>query len=75
MRERVASSVQYGDHSVKFSTLLAAGIALAVTATAAFADDISGAGATFPFPVYSKWADAYKKATGVGLNYQSKPTE
>jgi len=51
-------------------------IALAATAVAAFAGgalaaDISGAGATFPYPVYSKWADAYKKSTGVGLNYQS----
>jgi len=36
-----------------------------------FAADITGAGATFPFPVYSKWADAYKKETGNGLNYQS----
>ena len=35
------------------------------------AADISGAGATFPYPVYSKWADAYRKLTGVGLNYQS----
>jgi phosphate transport system substrate-binding protein len=35
------------------------------------AADISGAGATFPAPVYSKWADAYKTATGNGLNYQS----
>src|SRR5437870_6432291 len=43
----------------------------AVAATAAVAADISGAGATFPYPVYSKWADAYKKETGVGLNYQS----
>jgi ABC-type phosphate transport system substrate-binding protein len=32
---------------------------------------ISGAGATFPYPVYAKWADAYKKETGIGLNYQS----
>src|SRR5271170_6456198 len=38
---------------------------------AAGAADISGAGATFPYPVYAKWADAYKKLTGVGLNYQS----
>ena len=37
--------------------------------TTAQAVDISGAGATFPYPVYSKWADAYKKQTGVGLNY------
>jgi phosphate transport system substrate-binding protein len=33
--------------------------------------DISGAGATFPYPIYAKWADAYKKLTGVDLNYQS----
>jgi phosphate transport system substrate-binding protein len=50
--------------------LLATIAALAVSATA-LAADISGAGATFPYPVYSKWADAYKKQTGVGLNYQS----
>src|ERR1700688_4298648 len=37
----------------------------------AAAVDISGAGATFPYPIYAKWADAYKKLTGVGLNYQS----
>ncbi len=35
------------------------------------AADISGAGATFPYPIYAKWADAYKKQTDVGLNYQS----
>ncbi len=40
-------------------------------ATSAGAIDISGAGATFPYPIYAKWADAYKKETGVGLNYQS----
>src|SRR3984957_16065458 len=38
---------------------------------AAQAADISGAGATFPYPIYSKWADAYKQQTGIGLNYQS----
>ncbi|MDP3519928.1 MAG: phosphate ABC transporter substrate-binding protein PstS [Hydrogenophaga sp.] len=37
----------------------------------AIAADITGAGATFPFPIYAKWAEAYKKATGTGLNYQS----
>ncbi|MCB4365655.1 phosphate ABC transporter substrate-binding protein PstS [Hydrogenophaga taeniospiralis] len=37
----------------------------------ALAADITGAGATFPFPVYAKWAEAYKAATGTGLNYQS----
>ena len=45
--------------------------ALAFSSLAAHAADLSGAGATFPYPVYAKWADAYKKETGVGLNYQS----
>ena len=45
--------------------------ALSVGASVAHAEDISGAGATFPYPVYAKWASAYKKATGIGLNYQS----
>jgi phosphate transport system substrate-binding protein len=49
--------------------IVAAGLVAA--STQAFAADITGAGATFPFPVYSKWADAYKKETGNGLNYQS----
>jgi phosphate transport system substrate-binding protein len=44
---------------------------LATATTAALAADISGAGATFPYPIYAKWADAYKKETGIGLNYQS----
>jgi len=35
------------------------------------AQNISGGGATFPYPVYSKWATAYKQKTGVGLNYQA----
>lgn len=51
-------------------TIIAAGLVAAST-TAALAADITGAGATFPFPIYSKWADAYKKETGNGLNYQS----
>ena len=51
-------------------TVLTALAALAVAA-AAQATDISGAGATFPYPIYSKWADAYKQQTGIGLNYQS----
>jgi len=40
-------------------------------ASASQATDITGAGATFPYPVYAKWADAYKTQTGIGLNYQS----
>ncbi len=48
----------------------AMGLAAALLTPVAQAADISGAGATFPYPVYAKWADAYKKETGVGLNYQ-----
>jgi phosphate transport system substrate-binding protein len=53
---------------------------LRLTAAAAFATglvasaeaaDISGAGATFPYPIYAKWADSYKKESGNGVNYQS----
>jgi phosphate transport system substrate-binding protein len=53
------------------SYVAAVGLATAFTITTAQAADISGAGATFPYPIYAKWADAYKKETGVGLNYQS----
>jgi phosphate transport system substrate-binding protein len=49
----------------------AASLAAALSITTAQAADVSGAGATFPYPIYAKWADAYKKETGVGLNYQS----
>jgi phosphate transport system substrate-binding protein len=47
------------------------GVSFVAAATSAFAANITGAGATFPFPLYSKWADAYKKETGNGVNYQS----
>jgi phosphate transport system substrate-binding protein len=50
---------------------VAAGALAAASTIAAVAADISGAGATFPYPIYAKWADTYKKETGVGLNYQS----
>jgi phosphate transport system substrate-binding protein len=53
------------------SYAVAAGLAMAFTVSTAQAADISGAGATFPYPIYAKWADAYKKETGIGLNYQS----
>ena len=42
-----------------------------IIGTAAMAAEITGAGATFPYPIYSKWADAYKKSSGNTLNYQS----
>lgn len=47
------------------------GGAVAAFGLSASASDITGAGATFPYPVYAKWAEAYKAQTGVGLNYQS----
>jgi phosphate transport system substrate-binding protein len=50
---------------------LVVAVAACVGMAAVAAADISGAGATFPYPIYAKWADAYKKLTGVGLNYQS----
>ena len=57
---------------MKLLKIAAAVGALAAASTiAAAAADISGAGATFPYPIYAKWADTYKKETGVGLNYQS----
>jgi phosphate transport system substrate-binding protein len=52
-------------------TFFAAAAMSVVTGLSAGAVDISGAGATFPFPIYAKWADTYKKETGNGLNYQS----
>jgi phosphate ABC transporter phosphate-binding protein len=54
-----------------FNLAIAAGFAAVLSVSAASAADISGAGATFPFPIYAKWADTYKTETGTGLNYQS----
>lgn len=50
---------------------IATGLFLSFFTLVSFANMIVGAGATFPFPVYSKWAEAYKKETGISLNYQS----
>ena len=55
--------------SNSFFTVVAA--TLAALTTAAGAVDITGAGATFPYPIYAKWAEAYKAKTGIGMNYQS----
>ena len=49
----------------------AAVLSLGAFAAAASAQDVTGAGASFPAPVYAKWADAYNKSTGVRVNYQS----
>ena len=51
--------------------ILAIALFAALAWTQAEAADISGAGATFPYPIYAKWAGAYKTQTGIGLNYQS----
>jgi phosphate transport system substrate-binding protein len=54
-----------------FSAAIAVAAAAMLVAAPAKAAEISGAGATFPYPIYAKWADAYKKETGIGLNYAS----
>src|SRR4029078_3196077 len=70
---RALAAFQHRETSVskKFIALRAAASAGAVLTHPVFAADISGAGATFPYPIYAKWADTYKKDTGDGLNYQS----
>lgn len=55
----------------KFSLATVAGIATLTYSLGAFAQDVTGAGASFPAPLYSKWASDYNKATGVKINYQS----
>ncbi|WP_373888178.1 phosphate ABC transporter substrate-binding protein PstS [Massilia sp. Root351] len=52
-------------------TSLVIGATAAVAFSTAAAADLTGAGATFPYPIYAKWAESYKAATGNGLNYQS----
>ena len=56
---------------MKTSSAWAALVGGMLISASAMAVDIIGAGATFPYPIYAKWADAYKKQTGVSLNYQS----
>jgi phosphate transport system substrate-binding protein len=57
---------------MKFAVLCTLAIApLTVSITGAMAQDVTGAGASFPAPIYAKWADAYNKATGARINYQS----
>jgi len=51
--------------------LVAAGVVAAAATAPAVAADISGAGSTFAYPIYSRWAEAYKKETGIGVNYQA----
>ncbi len=58
---------------MRIARILAAAVAAGATilATTAIGAEITGAGATFPYPIYAKWAEAYKQQTGTGLNYQS----
>jgi phosphate transport system substrate-binding protein len=56
------------DSNILKGLVASAALAFGLTAHAV---DITGAGATFPFPIYAKWADAYKQKTGTGMNYQS----
>ena len=51
--------------------LLLVGITAWTLGFGAHAAEITGAGATFPYPIYAKWAEAYKAKTGIGMNYQS----
>ena len=50
---------------------IAGACAMSALTTASLAQDVTGAGATFPAPLYAKWADAYNKAVGAKMNYQS----
>ena len=54
-----------------YKSLVGAAVGLALAATATFAAEITGAGASFPFPIYAKWASVYKGQSGTSLNYQS----
>jgi phosphate transport system substrate-binding protein len=56
---------------MKMMKTLIAGAVAVLAMSSAMAAEITGAGATFPFPIYAKWAESYKAATGTGLNYQS----
>src|ERR1700751_1563598 len=72
-RPRAPPSKGKERRSMQVTSLARAAVVAAICALApsANAADISGAGATFPYPIYAKWADEYKKETGNGLNYQS----
>jgi phosphate transport system substrate-binding protein len=57
---------------MKFNLIrTAAAVSLALLTGSVMAQDVTGAGATFPAPIYAKWADAYNKVGGVRINYQS----
>ena len=61
----------YAIAALLFSTTAFAAALALLSSTTAFAAEVNGAGATFPYPIYAKWADAYQKETGNKINYQS----
>jgi phosphate transport system substrate-binding protein len=63
--------MQMGKSIIRTAIAAVAGLMSAAAITSALAANISGAGATFPYPIYSKWAGAYQGVSGVRLNYQS----
>jgi phosphate transport system substrate-binding protein len=64
------SSMQFARIITRY-LVAASTIVLMAAGQAGMAADITGAGATFPYPIYAKWAEAYRQKTGIGLNYQS----
>ena len=58
-------------HLLKLQFLAVSTVALGLAGNAGIAAELTGAGATFPYPIYAKWAEAYKAKTGNSLNYQS----
>jgi len=65
------SSPMSGFRNMRFLKVGLAGLARAAASVAAATTTITGAGATFPYPLYAKWADEYRKATRIAMNYQS----
>ncbi|MFD2365742.1 phosphate ABC transporter substrate-binding protein PstS [Pseudoduganella sp. GCM10020061] len=55
---------------MRIKQLVISAVVSAIAMSSAAAADITGAGATFPYPIYAKWAENYKKVTGTGMNYQ-----
>lgn len=55
---------------MRIKQLVISAVVSAIAMSSAAAADITGAGATFPYPIYAKWAEDYKKVTGTGMNYQ-----
>ena len=64
------STLNQGFNMLKIKSWVAA-LGLSAIAATSMAAELTGAGATFPFPIYAKWAEAYKAKTGNSMNYQS----